>query len=129
MASKLDDVIDYTKITMLFLSGLGILFGLVGAVIGPASVFFRDDVADNGFFQSIEGLGILIFLLGYLGLAICAFYFFDYRKSTTEFDELLTTKSRAKFVRSQSEMEGLALKLGSRKEKEYFQAKKRLKIK
>ena len=129
MASKLDDIIDYVKINMFFLSGLGILFGMVGAVIGTASVFFKDDVADNGFFQSIEGTGIIIFLAAYLGLAICAFYFFDYRKASAEFDELLTTKSRAKFVRSQSELEGMALKLGSRKEKEYFQARKRLKIK
>jgi len=129
MASRLDDLIEMLKPNMLFITFLGVLLGLVVLILGTASSFFPDAVADSDFFDAIENVNIVLFIVGLLALVICGFYFYDYYTSLKEFDELLQTHSRAKFVRNQGELERLALKLGSKKEKEYFQAKSRLKIK
>ena len=129
MAKWLDELIEILKTNMLFVTALGICFGLLGVIVGAATLFFPDDVADNEFFDAVDNVDIVLFIVGFLVLVTCAFYFYDFYVSKKEFNELLQTRSRAKFVRNQNELEKLALKLGREKEKEYFQAKNRLKIK
>jgi len=129
MAKWLDELIEILKTNILLVTALGIFFGLLGAILGATSLFFPDEVADSGFFDAIDTIDIVLFIVGFLVLVISAFYCYDFYVSQKEFTELLQTRSRAKFVRNQNELEKLALKLGRKKEKEYFQAKNRLKIK
>ena len=129
MTKWLDELVEILKVNMLLVTAIGIFFGLLGAAVGATSLFFPDEVADSTFFDAVDNVDIVLFVVGFLVLVTCAFYFYDSYVSQREFNELLQTRSRAKFVRNQNELERLALKLGRQKEKEYFLAKRRLRIK
>jgi len=128
MAKWLDKFIDLLKTNMLFVSVIGIILGGVGTIITGGSLFFEEEVGGKEVFSAVKDVDVALFPAAILFLFVCVYYFYDYSKSLKLFEELLQTKSRAKFVRNQNELERLALKLGSKKEKEYFEAKRRLKI-
>ena len=113
-------------------SALLVLVGGILSMIGIVGLIYQDapevlQIITDPFYNNNVYLWFVV--AGPLLLIAAIYYFMKEIKMRKEFDELMDTNSKAKFVRNMDRVEYLAWKLPERYEIELYEKKKRLRIK
>jgi hypothetical protein len=107
------------------------ILGILLTVLGILGVFYNQP--DINFLKRVtDAIGDWIYwciLLGPVLLIAGGWYFFDNINKRKEFKELITTTSKAKFIRNQDHIEFLAWKLTQKHQTQLAEKKKEFHIK
>jgi hypothetical protein len=107
------------------------VFGLILLMIGVSGVFFPDSSPDflKSIHRDIGGWVYWLALIGVLLLIIGGFYMIDNLRKRREFEKLIKTDSKVKFVKEKERIEYLAWILTTDHEKRLWEKKKEFGIK
>ncbi|UCG68574.1 MAG: DUF3198 domain-containing protein [Thermoplasmata archaeon] len=107
------------------------IIGIILTIIGFFGVFYYDNAPEflKGPINSIGDWKYWCILLGPILIIAGGWYFFDDINKRREFQELMETTSKAKFIRNQDRVEYLAWKLTPKHQNEFMEKKKEFNIK
>lgn len=113
------------------LSAMVFSAGLVMSVLAIVDLFFRAS-SPQVIVDIVRGIGNWMVWVAFLGPIlglIGGFYFVDTLRKRREFNKLINTTSKAKFVRNQDRLEYLAWILSSEHERKVWEKKQEFNIK
>ena len=113
-----------------FLGIVGLIVGIFFTVLGVFAVFLEKytpkPIADMN--NAIGNWIYWLLVVGVLMILFLGLYVWDRHKKIQEFNELIDTQSKSKFVKNIARLETLALILGPRYEEEFLEKEKQYKI-
>jgi len=114
------------------LSSMVLVAGIILTTIAAAKYFLPDSFTPNFLRDVYADLGMWIVWITVLGPILLAgggWYFLDIVRKRREFERLINTPSKAKFVRNQDRLEYLGWILSSEHERRVWEKKREFKIK
>lgn len=114
-----------------FLGIVGLILGIFFTILGVFAVFL-EKYTPSPITKMNDAIGDWIYWLLVIGVLMILFlglYVWDRNKKIKEFNELMDTQSKSKFVKNIARLETLALILGPRYEEEFIEKEKHYKIK
>ncbi len=100
------------------ISIIGLIAGIVLFIIGLLDVVLQSyvDTEISGLFDFLGNWTYWFLVIGGFLVLVFGWYFGDRAKKIKEFNELMDTTSKSKFIRNIAEIETLALSLGKKYE-------------
>ena len=107
------------------------LIGLLFTIVSVFGVFYEDETPDFlvGLVDAFGDWNLWALILGPILLIGGGWYLFDSIKMRREFEELVSTPSKAKFIRNMERIEYLAWKLSIAHQERVVERKKEFRIK